>query len=278
MISNYFIVICLLLFFAITIYTIFIILFDKKIIDFKNLFKFLNFYGQAPLFLIFVLGFFSFIIYGIISSTTYIKSISDITKDNGLGSFGDFFNGLITPIVSLISIIYIYKAFVQQFKANEMLYKFELKRDVKEDLDWLRDNSSFLKQLETDINDKDRDELEDFFNVEKELLNKLTYTVLIFNETLKKTKTNDLELKYNTEVVLISFYLKAYKSIFRDLNHYMINTYGIDNDYYQDLTKTEINFVLKFIDLYDHISKTDTENNFVYTINEAKNNIKNGRI
>lgn len=278
MISNYFIVLCVLLFFLIAIYTIFIILFDKKIIDIKNLFRILNSYKQIPLFLIAVFGVSSFLIYGIISTSIYTNSIYSITNNNGLGSFGDFFNGLITPVVSIISIIYIYKAFVQQFEANKMLYNFELKRDVKEDLNWLRDNSDFLCKLETDINEKNRDELEQFFDLEKEIFNKLIYTVLIFEETFKKTKNNNLELKYNAEVVLNSFYLKSYKSIFRDINDYMKNTYENNEDYFQDLTKTEIIFMNNFIDLYNQITLLDVDNIFVFTINEAKNNIENGRI
>lgn len=273
MVSNYFIVICVLLFFIIAIYTVFIILFDKKIINIKNFFKFLNSYGQTPLFLIFTFGLISFIIYAIITNNVYKNSIKHITNNNGLGAFGDFFNGLITPVVSIISIIYLYKAFIQQFEANKMLYNFELKRDVKEDLNWLRDNSDFLQQLELDINEKNRDELEQFFNLEKALLNKLIYTVLIFDETLKKTKNNNLELNYNTEVVLNSFYLKSYKSIFRDTNDYMNNTFENNQDYFHDLTKTEIIFVKNFIDLYKHIESTDTDNAFIFTINDAKRNI-----
>jgi hypothetical protein len=277
MISNYFIVICVLLFFLIAFYTTFIIIFEKKIIDIKKLFNFLNSYGQTPLFLIFVFGLSLFIIYGIISSSIYKSSIIDITNNNGLGTFGDFFNGLLTPIVSIISIIYIYKAFVQQFVANKMLYNFELKRDVKEDLNWLRDNSDFLNNLENTINSKDIKELEFFFNVEKVLLNKLIYTVLIFNETLKKTTNNNLELKYNTEVVLNSFYLKSYKSIFRDINNYMKNIHENNEDYFNDLTKTEIIFVKNFIELYEYIKLIDTDNTFIFTINEAKKSIENGR-
>lgn len=278
MVSNYFIVFSIILFFLITLYSIFVIVFDKKVFDVKRIFKTLDSYGQTSLFLLFTFGIFSFIIFGIINSNFYNNSISEITKDNGLGSFGDYFNGLISPVVSIISIIYIYKAFVQQYNANEMLYNFELKRDIQEDLNWLRDNSNFVNDLESKINGKDKESLESLIVNEITTLNKLNYTVLLFKETLKKTEKNiNNELNYDIKVVLSSFYLKSYKSIFREFNNYMKLSYQENLNYYNDFSRTEIIFVKSFIELYDLIKSIDTDKTFKFTINEATNNIKNGQ-
>ena len=279
MLLNFFIIFCVLLFFIISIYTLIIVFLKKDIFDFRSFVKELNRYSLVPLtlLLLITIGILSLFLNFTSKSEFYKNSITEITNNNGLSALGDFFNGLITPIISIVSIIYIYKAFVQQYRANEMLYKFEYTKNIKEDLNWLRDNSGFLKNLELNINNKNINELEILLEQEITNLNKLYYTLNTFKNIFDNINENDIETKENTQLILKSFYLKSYKSIFRDFNDFMKNFSELDSNYYNDSTKIEIEFAEIFIKLYKYIQPFDLDKAFIYTVIEVKNNITNGK-
>lgn len=274
MIVNFFLIFCVLLFCLISIYTLITIIIKKDLIDFRKILKTLNDFSLIPLILLIICGFLGFTFYFVINTDFYKNSIKLITNSEGLGSFGDFFNGLIAPIISAISIIYLYKAFIQQFRANEMLYNFEFEKNIKEDLDWLRDNNNFVRNIVTEINNKDINELQEYLIKETININKLIYTINLFNKIFEQTsKEKNSDLKQKTIMILNSFFLNDYESIFRDLKDFMINNYEIDNSYFEK-NLIELIFSRELIKLHSNLNDIYKDSPFNFTINEIKKHLK----
>lgn len=109
MISNYLIAFCFLTFAIAVSYAFLAIVFNLKFSFLTRTQELMKEPILAPI-IILLLSFFCFLfLHQLVNTVTFKNVMNDIlTKDAGKAAIGDFFNGLVAPTVSIISIIYIY--------------------------------------------------------------------------------------------------------------------------------------------------------------------------
>jgi len=280
MIIKLFTAICLLAFIIAILYAFFSIVL-------KNPLKILNHILNVikiPLLGIIIIALTTFftiiVLYGLIKSESFIFSYELLSnKGSSIGGIGDFFNGLVTPTISLISIIYVYKAFNQQYLANRLLTGFEIEKSFREDLEWLRNNSVEVEKLETEIAGKSFSDLKFYLEspnssqIRKSLYVINTFDKFYFRLQENKDKGNFSHINDELSMILTSLYLPSFKAIFRSLNAYIINEY---EDYQEnlDLSKIEVEFLTKFSSIYLKISKSYPDNLFDITFKAVNKFLK----
>lgn len=257
MILHFFIIFSILAFFFTVIHAILTIVFKVKFNFFYHINKIFKIPVLVPILFLMLFFILFLVLYSLSNSDSYLNSYDKITsKGTSTGAIGDFLNGLIAPTVSMISIIYLWKAFVQQFKANQMLYSFEIERSFKNDLEWLRNNSEEVDKLEKILIVKNDEELKSYLiNSENSQIRKSIYIIDVFEGIYlkleeKKSEENNFEnIKNEAMMILNSLYLPSFKIIFRTFTNYINNLSEEDKDNL-DRKNIEIEFIKKFSDFY----------------------------
>ncbi|WP_417290945.1 hypothetical protein [Corallibacter sp.] len=228
-------------------------------------------YQQLPLLILIFFGC-TLLIYGVISNSESLPIIiKEISPSNGMGQFGDFFNGILTPFLTIITIVFLYRAFKEQFKANELFYSFELEKSFKEDIDWLRSNSEKIIELENKISSFEGDkQLENYLYSENTILiRESIYFISMFIKIYNKLDSRIKDVKFDNNEILnnikqdvvdifIIYYLDSFKQVFRDLNNYLNNKSSISKDEFNGLN---IKFMEEFSVLYPLIKSFDGQSN-----------------
>lgn len=262
---NFFIVITLVILFATSIGAlrrIFTLYEDSKL---AAIFIYFSKYNV----LIIAVILFSYVVYGV-SASSYFKNVLGYIKENQLGQIGDLINGLVSPIVSIISIYILYKAFEVQFEANQQLAHFEDRKGVKDDLDWLRDNSkSFAQKANLILKISTDHELKIKLETNSVVLGEISYILSVFFEIDRKISENRknkglVQYKSDLERILFTFYLTDIKRIFNKLDNFCNNnidweTIWVLNDFFE-----------KFDQCYNRLaSEIDSEKVFKNTLKNA---------
>lgn len=254
MIAHFFIGFFMLLFISLVIYSLLSIIFKLQFPWASNLSTAIQKHNLTPLVILLLLGFIYLLVFGLTKSNSYNSFVETISpKSSGLGGIGDLVNGLITPIISVITIIYLYKAFVQQYLANQILFNSEIEKSFKEDLHWLRSNTEISRNLSSEIDGKDNDELTIYLDPSNDYqIRKTIYILNVFLQTYENLKKhNNLQhIKNDTINILTSLYLPSLSSIYRNLSDYVLNMIAGDEDFSLNFTKAEIEFLDKFTTLY----------------------------
>jgi hypothetical protein len=257
MIIHFFIIFSILTFLFAVLHAILSIVFKFEFKFFDKTLKGIKNSVLTPIIFFLIIFFLFLILYSLSKTDSYLNSFNKITsKGISIGALGDFFNGLIAPTVSIVSIIYLWKAFVQQYKANQMLYSFEIERSFKSDIDWLRISSKDIEKLEYELVKKNNDELKVFLSTsENYQIRKSLYIINTFESLYsklkeKRTKENNLfDIENEVLLILNSLYLPSLKTIFRTFTNY-INNMTEEEKENLDMKNIEIQFLNRFSSFY----------------------------
>ncbi|MFL9843443.1 hypothetical protein [Flavobacterium rhizosphaerae] len=128
-----------------------------------------------------------------------------------------------------------------------MFYHAELERSLKEDLQWLRNNIDYVKNLERDIKDKNNEDLAIYLEpANNSEIRKVIYIINIFLQlieriNLRKAGNNDFKhLEIETNNVLRSLYLPSLQKVYRNLSDYLVNSLEDNLENTVDFSKAEI--------------------------------------
>lgn len=269
-------VLVLILVFTAVVFTILAIrvFFPVGIRWMKSSLKILNEYSVLPVIILLVSGLGAFVVI-VFSNAAFINEIIKEISPEGLGQLGDFYNGLLTPAISLVSVLLLYLAFKQQFIANELFYDFELDRSYSQDLEWLRSSSSDIELLQVEISKKRESELEEYLAVEGARgLRKSVYIISKFEVLLAQIQSHKhLKTRIGNEVhqILAIFYLHAFKQIFRDLVSYV--QYLKYEGKELDIDLVEFQFLLRFEKFFNLISEIDNDKLFRASVVYVRENL-----
>lgn len=217
------------------------------------------------------------------STSSSFKNVLDNISEKNLGQIGDLFNGIVAPLIAVISIFFLYRAFREQLKANELFYNFELERSFKNDLEWLRDNYADIQLIQGKLENKEINDIVMFIDsAESTRLSKSIYTMNTVINILEKldveirNQKRENENLSKLEIELIDIvkvlYLDSYKQVFRDFNRYLQSE--INDSQKQQRLPLVINFQDKFVNLYDYIKEYDSERLFSFQL-KSYSTIKN---
>lgn len=210
-------------------------------------------------------------------SSTFLSILTTISPRDGLGQIGDFTNGILAPLISLISVFLLYMAFKQQYRANDLFYNFEVQRSYQNEVEWLRQNSSIVHQLENTIRDKTAEELQDFLNSPDSLnLRMGLYMVNTFQKLFNQlTDGGNLTDSIRNELhqIFTIFYLPFLKQIFRDLTTYLV--FIVNEGQQIDHNNVEIKFLVDFSIFYEnHLRQLDNDQLFYNQLQLVQQNIE----
>ncbi len=281
MILHFFIIFSVLTFLYAVIHAILTIIFKFEFKFIGISISFLKNASLIPVLLLLIFFILFLILYSLSKSDTYLHSYNKLTSSGiSIGAVGDLFNGLIAPTVSMISVIYLWKAFVQQYRANQMLYSFEIERSFKNDLEWLRNSSIEIEKLEYEVVKKDNDELKIFLNTTENFkIRKLLYIISTFEgfynklEDKKSIDNNLYDIENEVLMILNSLYLPSFKEIFRTFANYTNNLPEEDKENL-DRKKIEIQFIKNFSAFYAKTPNIPQDRLFEGSLKIAKELIK----
>lgn len=243
------------------------------------------------------------ILFGVVLAlTAFLKDFSwfkqvvnELSLKSGPGSIGDFFNGVFAPILGVISIFFLYKAFKEQLIANKWFRNFELERSFKDEFQWLRDKTQIenaenvVAELESLTNIQEQ---RNYFNSNSVELKELMYQMSKFNKIFTQIKDilendgdddigkNMLEIKKEALEILVVYYLENYRNIINELLVYL----ELDLDRLIDsgavLNSTEVKLFDRFKIMYSKIYEYDEDEDvefFLIRLAEVENSLNEHR-
>lgn len=270
---DFLISLCFLIFVLTTIVVILSLIDDRIYEGLKKLKK--NLQSQNLIYVVF----FIFIVLIFFASLTlafsniYRSFSNKVSPDNGLGQIGDLFNGLVAPIISLVSVLFLYRAFKAQIRANNMFYGFETRNMYREEFNDLKKYYSNLKKNGgNDISNISEDEKIDlkgiFFVLEKikNLFNDL-------DDEIRQQQEPDDERK----IVKIRQELFDLVNIFfkDEFNHTFRELFNEKKGNSEDIESGELksDILIGYRELYEYLEYSDIL--FDNQITEFDNYIKN---
>lgn len=263
MISSYLIAFCSLTFAIAITYAFLAIAFNHKF----NFLVYAQKLMKEPILMPIIIGLFSLFVFlflhQFVNTETFKTVINDIApKNSGKGAIGDFFNGMVAPTVSIISIIYIYKAFRQQYDANQMILRFEIDRTFKDDLDWLKNNSEIIENIESSVNNQSISTLSNYLTsvsgtVE---IRKGVFVINVFHKLyLRIEEHSNSHIKNEITELFSSLFLPSLKVISRELHIF------IDNQQTFDPNSIEVTLLRNFTLLYEFVKDNDKDTLYIHT-------------
>lgn len=267
MFSNYVIAFCLLSFTIAVLYAFLAIVFNHK-------FSYLTYTRRLikePVLAPVILGLLLLIIFlglhFLVNNPDFQTSLLDISpKEGGKGAVGDFFNGLIAPTISIISIFFLYKAFQQQYEANQMIIKFEIERGFKEELDWLKNNTEIVEDIEASIVNQTIASLEAYLRGVTGIVEvrKGIFIINLFQKLHLQSRETKSNLNPEIRELFTSLYLPSYKNIYREFYLYITDQTTLNRN------AIEVILLEKFTKLYDDFKDSDDDPSFTLTHNAVK--------
>ena len=202
-----------------------------------------------------------------------------------MGQFGDFFNGVLTPFLTIITIVFLYNAFKQQYKANDLFQNFEIERSFKDDIEWLRKNNLKVNGLGEKIRIKSDDELEKNFHPNNNFeIRETIYLIGIFKRVLERadieiskldneSKSNLIALRFEIIDILKLYYIDEFKLIFRRVGRYYSSKLSNDKEYYKE-NGIDNKYLKEFVAFYNIIYSKENDPTFKLNFNNITQLIK----
>lgn len=273
---SYFVAICLVVF---TLCIILVYIFgvnDVLIKEFRRLKEVLINYNSLILVCLILVAFILLLTILLNKSQSFNSALELISNDGeGYGQIGDLFNGLITPILTIISILFLYRAFKQQFRANDLIQAFELERSFKQDLQLIKKQAKVCSTVLEVIKKKSNTELAIY--LEPNSNSEIKDLILIINQFWRMLERTENELGnsivIDKQLVMLKeeiwqmmslYYLSNLKDIYRRLGSFELKK---RNDIEISDVKNLLHekYIKEFAKMYPLIMEMETDTGFKST-------------